>query len=361
MGYILALGVQMIFESMPKEFNGSRIERSARILGIAIIIIPIASFVYFFSPLREEGAQWATAINLNAYCLVSTLTALACYNLMDIGQNKPFIRTHLAVGILFPIPMWISLYWGSAAIVRHILVASYTLFCVLLIIHFASFLYFYLQRTKNRPTDESPLEGIELAFMSRILHTFCALATISLISPAFFSYPLWVGGLFIMTFLVCALYIYINYHRAIMKSSTSHLFTSPITHEPVADEPVEIFDENTMGLSDEIKAHIEKHIVVWIKKKEFRKGDISISYVAKEIYTNRTYLSRYINATYGCSFKNWVTALRIEDAKAVMLNSPDMSISNIATLTGFTSVESFSHIFSRLERSSPSKWREENS
>ncbi|MFI3324015.1 MAG: helix-turn-helix domain-containing protein [Rikenellaceae bacterium] len=68
-----------------------------------------------------------------------------------------------------------------------------------------------------------------------------------------------------------------------------------------------------------------------------------------------------MNATYGCSFKNWVTALRIEDAKAVMLNSPDMSISNIATLTGFTSVESFSHIFSRLERSSPSKWREENS
>ena len=72
---------------------------------------------------------------------------------------------------------------------------------------------------------------------------------------------------------------------------------------------------------------------------------------------NRTYLSNYINSTYGLNFNLWINHLRIEEAKQLMGQTPKRSLSEIAERIGFTDLAHFSKQFKLQEGVSPSEWR----
>ncbi len=71
---------------------------------------------------------------------------------------------------------------------------------------------------------------------------------------------------------------------------------------------------------------------------------------------NRTYLSQLINTEYGCNFYQFVTNYRIEEAKRLMREHPDMKFQEIAEQCGFSSPTVFSRIFSREVGMSPREW-----
>jgi len=71
---------------------------------------------------------------------------------------------------------------------------------------------------------------------------------------------------------------------------------------------------------------------------------------------NRTYLSNFINDNYGCSFYQFVNRYRIEEAKRLMREHPDMKVIDIATRSGFSSHNIFTRIFTRETGVPPSEW-----
>ena len=71
---------------------------------------------------------------------------------------------------------------------------------------------------------------------------------------------------------------------------------------------------------------------------------------------NRTYLSQLINAEYGCSFYQFVTNYRIEEAKRVMVANPFIKMQDVAEQCGFSSPTVFARIFSREVGMTPSEW-----
>lgn len=71
---------------------------------------------------------------------------------------------------------------------------------------------------------------------------------------------------------------------------------------------------------------------------------------------NRTYLSQFINAEYGCNFYLFVTKYRIEEAQRLMQEHPEMKLQEIAQKSGFISLAALSHTFSREVGMSPSEW-----
>ena len=82
-----------------------------------------------------------------------------------------------------------------------------------------------------------------------------------------------------------------------------------------------------------------------------------MSELAAQFYTNRTYLSEYINTVYRKNFRDWITDLRIESAKRLMLNNPGMKVQDVSDQTGFLSLSHFSRIFREKEGCTPAKWR----
>ncbi len=75
---------------------------------------------------------------------------------------------------------------------------------------------------------------------------------------------------------------------------------------------------------------------------------------------NRTYLSQFIHAEYDCNFYQFVTNYRIEEAKRLMREQPDLKMQDIAEQCGFSSPVVFSRIFARETGETPSEWRANN-
>ena len=74
---------------------------------------------------------------------------------------------------------------------------------------------------------------------------------------------------------------------------------------------------------------------------------------------NRTYLSQFIHAEYDCSFYQFVNRFRIEEAKQYKIQHPDMKMSDISALCGFSSPSVFSRTFTAMTGLTPREWSRE--
>lgn len=95
----------------------------------------------------------------------------------------------------------------------------------------------------------------------------------------------------------------------------------------------------------------------------YLRQNITVSDVAREVGSCRTYVSNYINREQHCSFSEYVNRLRIEHAKMLLLqlerHGTDTKFSVIAHSVGFTYEPSFYRNFFRYTGLTPSAWLEE--
>ena len=97
-------------------------------------------------------------------------------------------------------------------------------------------------------------------------------------------------------------------------------------------------------------------------KKIFKIPDLTINKLAKEISTNRTYLSQTINDEFGKSFIDLINEYRIKEAIILFSNTKtnkELSIAGIAKEVGFNSVSSFIIAFKKYTGVTPSTFRQE--
>ena len=95
----------------------------------------------------------------------------------------------------------------------------------------------------------------------------------------------------------------------------------------------------------------------WLEQeKPYLNPDFQLSDLRQVLPLNRTYLSQFINAEYGCSFYQWVNGLRINEAKRLITEQPEIKIHEVAKLSGFSSPVVFSRVFIRETGIAPSKW-----
>lgn len=94
-----------------------------------------------------------------------------------------------------------------------------------------------------------------------------------------------------------------------------------------------------------------------VEQQFFLKKDLKIGDVVKEIGSNRTYVSNYINRTYRCSFSDYMNSLRIEHAKKLLLESSgNTKFALIAEQSGYSSEQSFYRNFRKFVGMTPAEW-----
>ena len=91
-------------------------------------------------------------------------------------------------------------------------------------------------------------------------------------------------------------------------------------------------------------------------EKPYRNPDFHLLDMRKVVPMNRTYLSQLIHSLYGCNFYQFVTSYRINEAKRLMKECPDMQLQEIAEECGFSSPTVFSRIFARETGMTPREW-----
>jgi len=103
---------------------------------------------------------------------------------------------------------------------------------------------------------------------------------------------------------------------------------------------------------------LESKIDSLVKEKFFCSHTITMDSIAQQLNTNRSYLSRYINLTYGCTFNTWLTQLRVDEAAQLLIDHPTLPLDKIALMVGFSSRSHFMSSFKAAKDVTPGQWRE---
>ena len=102
---------------------------------------------------------------------------------------------------------------------------------------------------------------------------------------------------------------------------------------------------------------IAERLAVWIEEKGYLKLGLTLKELSEILKTNRTYLSSYIKLVYQLSFREWISSLRLEYAKTMLKECPELTIAEIAEKSGFQSASHFIRLFKEKEECSPARWR----
>lgn len=108
-------------------------------------------------------------------------------------------------------------------------------------------------------------------------------------------------------------------------------------------------DQEQLFVKD-VMAYLNKHFA----------EQITSATVSTELHLNNSYFCRIFKKSFGCTFSEYLTEYRIEQAK-LLLNTSDLSISDIALNCGFNGFSYFSKAFRLTVGVSPSEYRKRKS
>ncbi len=86
--------------------------------------------------------------------------------------------------------------------------------------------------------------------------------------------------------------------------------------------------------------------------------DLSPPSVAAAFYVSREHLTRIFRKEIGLSFTQYVMVERVEEAKRLLLASPEMTVTEVAEAVGFRTVQHFCRVFRNLVGETPSEYRQ---
>lgn len=173
--------------------------------------------------------------------------------------------------------------------------------------------------------------------------------------------PRWIGinqlalGIIMMIYaFVCIISFSFDYNKVALA------ITAPASDQDT-DEPESTENKETRSavssLNESLRDILHEKEQRWVERGGYRTPGITIEHVARDMGTNRSYLSRYLNEECHVNFYEWVAQLRIDEAQSLMSTHPSMLIEQIATRVGFTSASTFSSTFKKIVGITPNKWR----
>lgn len=85
--------------------------------------------------------------------------------------------------------------------------------------------------------------------------------------------------------------------------------------------------------------------------------DLSLQSVAKMFHISPEHLTRQFKREKGFTFYQYVLQQRVAESKRMLLNCPDMNLTDIAYACGFTSAAQFTRVFKDMTQLLPSQYR----
>lgn len=125
--------------------------------------------------------------------------------------------------------------------------------------------------------------------------------------------------------------------------------------EPVLERTEAVSE---VEVTNDANAKYRRALEEWMdKEKPYLRQEFRLTDLREVLPMNRTYISQFINAEYGCTFYQFVTNYRIAEAKRLMRENPNMKMQDVSEQSGFSSLTVFGRIFARETGLTPSEWK----
>lgn len=352
---MIFFGLYMLIARYPDKEKASNFILSRRLMGTALLILATNYAIHIVWGIRFTDKNATILLNLVAYFICYWLFSSALMTLLD----KTYITKRR---FLIHILLW--LVYAAIAVILFISIKStFTMafaiaaFALILVIY-GLFLSIRLLRTYSKAIKmfadtHSDDIGSYIRWMSVFTYwaigfgISCGLLTF-LPDKYVFIWILSAAPFYI--YLFCCYQNYCFFYERVEDAFMEDMQTEEEEKNKTVNDPM-------MKDAPVYHTDIERRIGEWIKSEGYRKPGLTLNELSQQLCTNRTYLSEYINNVYKKSFRDWITDLRIEYAKNLMMGNPHNKIQDISDSSGFLSVSHFSRTFSEKEGCSPMRWR----
>ena len=93
------------------------------------------------------------------------------------------------------------------------------------------------------------------------------------------------------------------------------------------------------------------------EKQLYLQQGLKVSDIASALGINSRYVSDCVKAVKGCSLTQFVNEYRVEHAKRLLLECPEMKISTVAVESGFTNDKAMTRYFKEQTGMTPTEWK----
>lgn len=346
-------GLHMLLARVPERKIFANFLLSRRLVGVALLILAANYSVHLFYTLRLRDVHATILMNLGTYFICYWLFSSAMITLLDNRYltSKKFC-IHLGMWVVYESFVVIASLFLSddVQMIAIIILAAW-------LITYGTFLSVRILKKYYRAVkmfEETHSDEIEAYIQWMSIFTYwaigfgvgCGLLTFL---PDEYIFIWILASIPFYVYLYCCYQNYLLFYEqveiAIMEDEEQE---EEISHSSESDD------------SDAVHSDIGAQLESWVMREGFTLPGITLKDLAALFGTNRTYLSEYINTVYHNNFRDWITDLRIEYSKRIMLTQPDTKILEISELSGFLSHSHFSKKFAEKEGCTPARWREEH-
>ena len=357
---MLFFGFYFLFAKTPEKKIFKNYLRSRQMMGIAMLLLSANYSVHFFFGIRFKNADSAILMNMSTYFLCYSLFSSALIMLLDrFYITKRRVWTHIILWIIFSTLSGVVLFLLPSGIMQKFSLFALAAWLVVFGVVLARRVIIAYRRA-IRIFNETQADDIGayiewlsiFTYWAVIFGVGCGLLTFLPDKYVF----IWI--LSSIPFYSYLFYSYQNY--LLFYEQVENAFEQDIQSEEElltnsGIEP-EMVSEEVPGSYTEFTEKVDN----WIKTDGYVQQGLTIKELSKILYTNRTYLSAYIKTTYKMTFREWITSLRLEYAKNILKEHPEINIQKLAESSGFLSRSNFIKLFSEKEGCTPAKWKKAN-
>ena len=358
---MLFFGFYFLFAKTPEKKIFTNYLRSRQMMGIAMLLLSANYSVHFFFGIRFKNVNSSILMNMSTYFLCYSLFSSALIMLLDrFYITKRRVWTHIILWIIFSTLSGVVLFLLPSGIMQKFSLFALAAWLVVFGVVLARRVIIAYRRA-IRIFNETQADDIGayiewlsiFTYWALIFGVGCGLLTFLPDEYVF----IWIlSSIPFYSYLFYSYQNYLLFYEQVenafeqdIQSEEELLTNSETEHEIVSEKEVP-------------KSYTEfiERVDNWIKTDGYIQQGLTIKELSEILYTNRTYLSAYIKTTYKMTFREWITSLRLEYAKNILKEHPEINIQKLAESSGFLSQSNFIKLFSEKEGCTPAKWKKSN-
>lgn len=349
-------GFYFLFGKTPEKAIFDNYVRSRRIMGVAILLLAVNYSVHFFWEIRFKNANAAILMNLTTYFLCYWLFSSALTTLLDrfyITQRRMW--THISLWLVFTALAYVALLFLPKG--RLQTTAIFALAAWLVVYGLAltrRLLKAYHRAIKVFNDTHADDLGAYIKWLSVftywavIFGVGCGLLTFL---PDKYIYIWILSSIPFYIYLYHCYQSYLLFYEQVENAMESEITSEKETDEDHSDE------QASKQKTPYYHAELAENIRGWIESDGYVRTGLTLKELADTLHTNRTYLSEYIKTVHEMSFRDWITGLRIDYAKRMLVENPKLTVADISERSGFLSPSHFIRLFKENTGCTPTKWR----
>ena len=361
--FVLAFLLFLI--NVPNSEHSRKLIKAKNTIAMCFFISSILFFVCYMYSGIPDYEVFSSLMMFVVTALASAILSFSLMNLLEDGDNDKFFMNVTAIAIVSCILM--KSFWMERGALRWgILIGSIVLYLINCGIHIVLFHRTYLRSVQKLEQyydeeENNKMKWIRFCYVMMMLTQMFVLVYMLLPRGFMKVYTIWYA-LFMLYF--SANFIsFLGSNKLLLDAFAYRTLSGQEILERIErrkrmkngakdSQPLD------SQLTEQELNRIQRSLDKWVKEKRFREYDKTREEIAKELKTSKEMLHLFFVTRMSVDFKTWRTRLRIEEAKVLLLENPDMSINIVAELSGFSDRSNFHRQFTKIVGCSPKQWRE---